>query len=430
MTQRWLVRTALRATLVKRPADLDVFDLLFDRHFPPTGPDDVGGASGASAAAVSAGGRATDLATLPPHAAPELGDAIIDAVRRGDDGLLGRLADGAVARYSGIDAGEVGERAALYRVLRAVDLSNLLVTVMARHRAEHPDSSPFQLGQVRSDARRRIAQLERLVAAAIRARLATRRAARPPIETVVRRLEDVDVVGATASELETLRSAVRPLARALASRVGGQARRHRRGRLDVRRTIRRSLDAGGTPLDPAWRRRRAIRPQVVVLCDISGSVAEFARFMLMLLHAVRAELAGLRAFVFVDGIAEVTGVIDGAAGVLDPRLLVTLPGVVADDGHSDYGRVLATFHDRFGDAVGPGTTVLVVGDARTNGRDAGAPWLRLISARCRRLYWLDPEPMAEWTDPGSSLDEYRPWCDGVFEVRNLRQLGRAVAAIV
>ena len=136
--------------------------------------------------------------------------------------------------------------------------------------------------------------------------------------------------------------------------------------------MRRSLDAGGIPLDPAWRRARRTKPQVVMLCDISGSVAEFAHFTLMLLHAMRAELAGLRAFVFVDGVAEVTRVIEEAEVTLDPRLLVTVPGVVAGDGHSDYGRALDSFVERFDAAVGAGTTVLVAGDARTNLRGPGS----------------------------------------------------------
>jgi uncharacterized protein with von Willebrand factor type A (vWA) domain len=223
---------------------------------------------------------------------------------------------------------------------------------------------------------------------------------------------------------------VRPLARKLASRVGRQRRRNRYGSLDVRRTMRRSLDAGGIPLDPAWRRVRRTKPRLVMLCDISGSVAEFANFTLMLLHAMRAELAGLRAFVFVDGIAEVTRVFDEAEVALDPRLLVTVPGVIVGDGHSDYANALAAFVERHGGAVDAGTTVLVTGDARTNLRGSGVESLRAIRHRCRRLYWFNPEPAGEWDEPDSAVGEYRELCDGVFEVRNLTQLATAVAAIV
>ena len=193
----------------------------------------------------------------------------------------------------------------------------------------------------------RIDRLRRLLVAAVRARLALQ--AVGPLDAVVvpRRVEDIDVLTASTTELHELRAAVRPLARKLASRIGRQRRRHRHGSLDVRRTMRRSLDAGGIPLDPAWRRARRTKPQLVMLCDLSGSVAEFAHFTLMLLQAMSAELAGLRAFVFVDGVAEVTRVLEEAEVDLDPRLLVTVPGVVAGDGHSDYGRALGTFVERY-----------------------------------------------------------------------------------
>jgi uncharacterized protein with von Willebrand factor type A (vWA) domain len=245
-----------------------------------------------------------------------------------------------------------------------------------------------------------------------------------------RRIEDLEVTVASTTELRQLRAAVRPLARKLASRIGQQRRRHRHGRLDVRRTLRRSLDAGGTPHAPAFRKARPTKPRLVVLCDISGSVAEFAHFTLMLLHALQSELAGLRAFVFVDGVAEVTSVLERAEATLDPRLLVTLPGVVAVDGHSNYQLALATFVDRHSDALGPSATVLVTGDARTNYRGSGVESLRVIRRRCRRLYWFNPEPAAEWGDTDSELDAYRDLCDGVFEVRSLTQLADAVAAII
>jgi hypothetical protein len=169
---------------------------------------------------------------------------------------------------------------------------------------------------------------------------------------------------------------------------------------------------------------------VVVLCDISGSVAEFARFTLMLLHALQSELAGLRSFVFVDGVAEVTDLMARSDVELDPRLLLTLPGVVVGDGHSDYRQVFERVVEVHGDALTPASTVLVTGDARTNHRPDGAEALRELRRRTRRVYWLDPEPQADWTEGDSALVRYRPSCDGVFEVRTLAQLARAVEAIL
>jgi len=198
----------------------------------------------------------------------------------------------------------------------------------------------------------------------------------------------------------------------------------------MRTTVRRSLATGGAPFEPALRRVRPTKPSLIVLCDISGSVAEFARFTLMLLDALRSEMAGLRTFVFVDGVAEMTAVLARAQSTLDPRLLVMLPGVVADDGHSDYERALRSFVEHFDDALSPAATVLVTGDARTNHRGAGLDSLEVIRSRCRRLYWFNPEPAHEWGSTDSELHAYAELCDGVFEVRTLGQLADAVAAIV
>lgn len=419
---RTLLRAALQATLITRAEDVDVFAVLFDRHFPVTVEHRTEPARSPSVR--------TEATSTP--VSPQPGDGLVtalaDAVSTGDDDGLAQLAVAAVDAYAGIGVDEGGERYFLYRVLRALDLSNLLVAVMARLRSEQSEASGLARRQLADDVRERIERFRRLLAATIRSRMAAPGTTASHVP--VRRIEDVAVMTASTTELRQLRAAVRPLARRLASRIGQRRRRHRRGRLDVRRTIRRSLDAGGTPLDPAFRRARPTKPQLVVLCDISGSVAEFARFTLLLLHALHAELAGLRAFAFVDGVAELTTLLAGAEAVLDPRLLVTLPGVVDADGHSDYERALRLFVERHGAAVGPSTTVLITGDARTNYRGSGVESLREIRGRCRRLYWFNPEPAEEWDTGDSAVADVRAVCDEVFEVRTLAQLGDAVAAII
>jgi uncharacterized protein len=399
IADRPLLRAGLQATLVKRSEDREVFAVLFERHFP-----------------LSPLRRDTTARSVA-----EVVDALVEALRAGDESALAELAGEAVEAFAGMENQDGGERYFLYRVMRALDLSNLLIAVMNRQRSLDPSASASDLRDLRDDVRERLERYRKMLAAEVR---------RGTGLVAARRIEDLDVTSASTTELRQLRAAVRPLARKLASRIGQQRRRHRRGRLDVRRTLRRSLDAGGTPLDPVFRKARPTKPRLVVLCDISGSVAEFAHFTLMLLHALQAELAGLRSFVFVDGVAEVTTVLERAEVTLDPRLLVTLPGVVAVDGHSDYERALATFVERHADALRPEATVLVAGDARTNYRGSGIESLRTVRRRCRRLYWFNPEPEHEWGDTDSELHTYRELCDGVFEVRSLAQLADAVAAII
>ncbi len=431
LADRPVLRACLQSTLVKRPEDREVFLRLFERCFPLRVADDHRPPADREPAPPAAGGS-----LLPPAdeaataASATWSAALLDALHRGDNDALRLLVVDAVDAHAAVSDEGGSERSFVYRVLRAMELSNLLVAAMRRVRAEHPGVDAFALRQHRDELASRIERLRRMVAEEIHRRIVTANAA-PGVGIVApRRLEDLDVLDATTTELRAMRAAVRPLARKLASRISERRRRHRRGRIDVRRTVRRSIDHGGVPFDPAFRLRRPSKPAVVVLCDVSGSVAEFAHFTLLLLGALQAELSGLRTFAFVDGVAEVTHLLDAADRALDPRLLVTLPGVVAGDGHSDYGQVFDGFLDRHAGVVGPATMLLVAGDARTNYRSPGLAAFRELCRRARRVYWLDPEPAQEWDADDSALPLYRETCTAVFEVRSLTQLTDAVAQIV
>ena len=181
---------------------------------------------------------------------------------------------------------------------------------------------------------------------------------------------------------------------------------------------------------PALRDRRASKPDVVVLCDVSGSVAEFANFTLQLLSALHDELARLRSFVFVDGISEVTELLASSEHAIDPRFLVSRPGVVVGDGHSDYAMVFERFVMHHGDALRPSTTVIIAGDARTNYRPAGDAALGDVAARVKQVLWFNPEPSDEWNEGDSLLAAYRPHCKAIYEVRTLRQLADAVSELI
>jgi uncharacterized protein with von Willebrand factor type A (vWA) domain len=442
---RPLLRSALQATLVKRPEDVDVFRALFDECFPLTRlPAPHAGETGASDGAADGrlGRPGSGLATPGERPATadasdgttyhtDLLEALLAALRKGDEDALRSVAAEAVASYSGIGEQRGGERYFLYRVLRALDLSNLLVAMMTRTRSEAPDATALALRHERDELARRIEDFRRMLATEIRHRLHHGKELRTGVGLLApRRLEDLDVLNASTVELRRLREAVQPLARKLSHRVAERRRRHRRGRLDVKRTARRSLSFGGVPVEPAFRRRHPSKPQVVVLCDVSGSVAEFAHFTLMLLHALQAELSGLRSFIFVDGVADVTELVDRAEVNLDPRLLVTLPGVVAGDGHSDYREALSRFLDQHSASIKPSTTLIVMGDARTNYRPSGIEPFRELCRRARRVYWFNPEPRDDWGVDDSALDVYAETCAGVFEVRTLNQLAAAIDQIL
>lgn len=407
------LRAALRCVLVKYPHHDDRFDAAFDRAFParPAGPgapapDRIGGQTSAPGPDVTPG-------SLDARVRDAVDGAALDDLRV--------LAEEAVDAHGGFDDGLRTERYHVYRVLRAIDLARLLHDAIrrARERGEVVD---------RAEVSARVEALRRLVTEQVRARLADGTGPLPASELAS--ALDVEIVRASAGQLDEMRAAVRPLVRRLAARLRLRRQSARTGRVDMRRTARRSVGTGGVPLDVVYRRPRAHKPEVFSLCDVSGSVADFAGFTLTLISALAGELAGTRTFAFVDAVDEITELVERPAPV-EPWQILQRGRVIGADGHSDYGVVLSDFWDRYGRAgLTHRSTVVIAGDARTNYRPARAELLAAIARRARAVYWLDPEPQVEWDTTDSALAAYAPHCDRVFEVRTLRQLAAAVESIL
>lgn len=204
-------------------------------------------------------------------------------------------------------------------------------------------------------------------------------------------------------------------------------RRHGRAdRVDVRRTVRKSLATGGVPFALVSRPRRTRRPELMVLCDVSGSVAPFARFTLLLVHSLQAQLGHVRTFAFIDELDEITASMDHHSAVSAIGQVGANANIVAADGHSDYGCALRTFLERFGDQLSSRTTILILGDARNNHRQANAWILQALHRRVRRIWWLNPEPRAFWDTGDSIASAYARHVDAMVEVRNVRQLAAAI----
>jgi uncharacterized protein len=409
------VKAGLRATLVKTSDPTGEFDRAFRAVF-------AGG-----------GAWANEPAATPDKAAsPEpgqLSNALLQAMQQGDEAQIALLAQQAVDALAGFDGdAEHSERYYMHRVLRAVDLSRMLSAAMQQLRREG-ELTELELMLARNEFAEMLDQFRRRLAAAIAERM-TGGDVHADID-IGTALADRDMLQLSALELNELRRVVQPLARQLAARVSSHRRRRSTGRLDARRTVRRSLQAGGVPLDVVMRRRHPHRPDLVLLCDVSGSVAEFAQFTFTLVHALHDELRRVRSFAFVDGIAEVTDLFETAQHEIHVNRFVERRGVLGDDGHSDYGRAFTRFVEQhLADAVSARSTVIICGDARTNYRPDGAEALRAIAEQARRVFWLNPESEDEWGATDSAIDDYRAYCRGVFEVRSLRQLGDVIASLV
>ena len=400
------LRTALKSTLVKDSTHDVAFDRAFDAVFPRARrpPPEAG-------RMVDGGGHETDAM-----------DDLARALREGDLERVDDLLEVAIDRHGGSpdDGRSAGHHA--QRTLRRMNIPNLY----RRYLDQAEGDTNFDRALETAEAALAMEQMKRRMQDLISGRMreADEGASMQQLEDP----QDRPLLRAGADELVSMRQAMRPLARRLATRLGNRRRRGTRG-LDMRRTIRSSMGTGGVPVQPVLRRRRPTKPDLIVLCDVSGSTAQFAPFTLTLLHAVHQEFRRVRSFVFIDGIVEITEILASSPGVLDPHHLLARKGLIAKDGRSDYRRAFTTFVDTWADAVTAKTTVIIAGDARSHNREPAIAEVATIEHRARRLYWLNPEPRSEWDSLDSRASDYARHCTDAFEVSTIRELVAAVTRI-
>ncbi len=401
------VRTALKATLVKDTTH----EVLFERTFEAVFPRQLRARDVASGAAADA--QAGDDALM---------DGLVRAMREGDLEQIDELLEEAIDRYAGTAQHTSTAGHHTQRALRKMNIAQLYRRYLESGTGDSAYDRAVDATEATAMLESMKVRMEDLVSGRLRdTGLDTRQSLEDP--------EDRPLLLAGPDELAAMRQAMRPLARRLATRLGNRKRRSTSG-LDMRRTIRASMSTGGVPVTPVLRRRRPTKPDLIVLCDVSGSTAEFAPFTLTLLHAVHQEFRRVRSFVFVDGIVEITDILAGSPGVLDPRQLLGRRGLIVKDGRSDYQRVLEQFLATWGDAVTAKTTVIIAGDTRSHRRPSASRELAELKHRARRLYWLNPEPRHDWDTLDSCATEYGNHCTDAFEVATLRQLIAAVTQIV
>lgn len=409
LADRETLREGLAATLLHGTVQRQVFDPVFDLYFPSgIGAPDSG-----------------------PADREELRERLAEALAAGDEALMARLAAEAVYGFGGYGSSPGSDGWSSQQTLDRLRPQTLFARVRDNLRAQG-GTSGFTDRLLEDEIRRRIETFRRQVATEARRRVAERRdrdqLARRAVATTPDRL---DFLYAGKLQLAELRRMVQPLARKLATRLAARRRRAARGSIDLRRTLRGSLSTGGVPVKPVLRRRRPVRPELVLLCDVSGSVSGFSDFTMLLVQALHDQFSKVRVFAFVNRLDEVTPLLEH--GAADPQGLgariqaeATLTGW---HGSSDYGVALGEFAERYGAAVGPRTTVFVLGDARTNMSDPNLAAVRQIAERSRRVYWLNPEPRAQWGTGDSAAPEYAELVE-MHECRNARQLGALITRLL
>ena len=408
-TEREDFREALAATLAKSQEDRRVFELVFERFF----------FRAVELAATREGVREEDLAMLGELSEDEL-DAlraeIAQALRDGSEGAMRDLARMAIAAFARRQEGSGVIGVDVQRIRRALGLR-------AEPQPELPEDDPRHDGLPRDALRRFEALLRRELERSQIERTGNLPPARPLGEL------DRALPSGPLADLAAVHRVVAQLRRRLATQ-GNQMRGHRKhAHVDVRRTMRASLQTGGVPVELKFRPKRPKRPEIYVLCDVSTSVTSASVFFLSVLHALHDTFRKMRSFVFIERISEVTDIFEHERNFKAVSERIGSDAGVADiSGYTDYGRVWSEFLVQVEDDLHPRATVIVLGDARTNGRDPRADIFAQIAARAGRTFWLNPEPRLYWNYGDSVIAAYEEFCTA-FECWTTAQLEDFVRAL-
>ncbi len=420
VSERDGLKRTLSTVLAKSRADRAHFSAIFDAYF-----DAAGEAHADLYARLSALGFAgPELAVLREvleATARESGTAEVWGAVAAGDPAIDRLLELARARL-GVGHGAVPERAG-FLAMRLLDAAQVprAEGSLALLRSRLRDALGAR-GDVLSDALR-----DSLQGLHARARERVLRPLRAP--DVERSRDHVPFVQLDPDEARAMEREVQRLGERLVGRALVRTRRARRGRLDVRRTLRASLRTGGVPVRPVQRGRRPRPARLVVLCDVSDSVRPSARFTLLFVHAVQRVFQDCRSFVFVSEVGEATEIFRRERPGRAMELACNGSVVnVADNSH--YSRALSSFSERFSDALDARTTLLIIGDARTHHNAAGERTLARLSERVSRVLWFHPEPEAAWSSLDCAMWRYRPFLDLALPVYDLETLRAAARRIV
>jgi uncharacterized protein with von Willebrand factor type A (vWA) domain len=400
-------RETLAATIAKSPEDRRLFELVFERFF-----------------FRAAEAQAVRLEVSEPQTRMEGGDQLdLDELRRqiaqalkdGSESDLRDLARLAIAAFGkGEGSGVLGVD--VQRIRRALGLRT-------EPQPDLPDDDPRRDGLPREQLR----QFEQHLRRELERGLIERTAALPP----KRPLSDLDraLPSGPVQDLAAVHRVVAQLKRRLATQGHELRGRKRHAHVDVRATMRASLQTGGVPVDLRYRPVRPRRPEIFVLCDVSTSVTSASTFFLSVVHALHDAFRKLRSFVFIERISEVTDVFERERDFRAAAAAVSRDAGVADiSGYTDYGRVWTEFLALIEDELHPRATVIVLGDARTNGRPPRDDVFAAIAARAGRTFWLNPEPRLYWNYGDSVIAAYERHCDA-FECWRTDQLEEFVKAL-
>ncbi len=427
MVDRSPLREGLASALVRRGGQRDVFDQTFDIFFP-----------------AGMGAPQSALDSDVDFDLQDLRDLLAMALADDDARALEQVAGIAVEMLGAVgDGRQIDGGWSAYQTLERLQPQTLLVPALRIRQGGGQSSRGIGLNQAhavgpegrfaerleRDEVRRNIDLLRSMVATEARRRTAELRGRDRVVKHAVRRSSDqIDFLSANQRQLEELRRTVRPLSRKLATRLAAKRRKKNRGRIDIRRTLRRSMSTGGVPMHPVFAHPHPSRPELVLLCDVSGSVSGFSNFTMLLVQALSDQFSKIRVFAFVNAMAEVTDLVKASGDDLSARIANEAP-ITKWHTSSDYGEALGDFAEDYLNAIGPRTAVLILGDARNNNQDPNFAALHAIRTRAKRTFWLNPENSIRWGLGDSVANEYADVIQ-MHECCNVEQLTQFITRLL
>jgi uncharacterized protein with von Willebrand factor type A (vWA) domain len=422
---RMVLREGLACAVLRRPDHRETYNALFDLWFPAAMGD----------RAVLELDDEEDPENRPDRIPPEdvegMRSALIDLLSDADmanldDRLMAMIAQ-IVDAYGKYNSSR-GPSYSSYQALKAMGLDQLEGKLLAGLLAPYGDEpTPTQEQIAKAVAAKRISQLRHMVESETKRRTAEQ-IGRDHVQTygIPQLAENVEFLRASGDQLRQMRNVVAPLARTLATRLAARRRRSHAGQIDLRKTLRKSMSTGGVPIDVVLKKPHPARPELVVLCDVSGSVAGFSHFTLMLVHALRQQFSRVRVFAFIDTTDEVTELFGPDADLAVAVQKITREAAVyTRDGHSDYGHAFVSFMDKWPNALSPRTALLVLGDGRNNYRNPQADLLAHMVSASRHAHWLNPEPKHLWGSGDSATAKYQDVIT-MHECRSAKQLASVI----
>ncbi|MAP95366.1 MAG: hypothetical protein CMK07_10485 [Ponticaulis sp.] len=400
-----VLKTSLRAVLAKSNREKQAYDRLFDLYF----------SQGQSKAADSETSTKDDN-----ESGSEDGyDGFLDLATSGDDAAI----DAALARAGqevGLEDIRFSTQVGYYsqKMLKAMGVEEMETTLLERLQDHSPEGDAD--AEVMIDARKNMTT-RALEYARTQFDIYGEGATQQFREDFLskKRINEMDV-----SDLNRMKPLVEKLARRLATKHSRRRRRKNRGQIDLRRTLRANAGRDGVPFDVHWRQKKKDRPKIILICDVSNSVARYVRFLLLFLYCMQDVVKDLHTFAFSARLKDVGEILDTSLDGFEQAMEKVMHE--AGWGSTDYGQALSDLFVDHWSLIDRKTTLIILGDARSNHGDPRLDLFEEATARAKRTVWLNPESRALWGSGDSEMLRYFPHCSVVSGLSTLKDLERAV----